>query len=385
MAAVYLKGHSCEASLTVSSTLNQLCQLKANWLPETNFTYRATRVPIGYDEDQLKRWLKDNTFRTTGVQVIHVESMVTTSKDEVCATFSAPVKIMENSQPQHTTDCDISVDSTFEGITPLYDAKRKAKADIIAVPGLGTNAIWTFRPPSQNSIWLRDFLPKDIPNCRIMLCGYDSQVQQSNSGALAKDYALSMLRSIVDIREKTKTTNRPIIFIGHSLGGIIIQWILLKASESGALPNHKRLFDHCKGIMFFGVPNKGLNNPPLEVMTQDQPNHDLILSILKEENGDTPGHLLKLNTEFVSKVKPRKSIQKCCYYEQRKSPTPVKNEEGKWERKGEKTMMVDENSAEIPNLKCDVEPLNRNHSDLTKFTGYDQDYITVMQRLRGWV
>lgn len=74
---------------------------------------------------------------------------------------------------------------------------------IIAIPGLATNAIWTFRPKSQAEIWLRDLLPKDISNCRVLLYGYDSKVIGSSDTSAAPQVAQSMGNSITRFRQKT--------------------------------------------------------------------------------------------------------------------------------------------------------------------------------------
>jgi hypothetical protein len=52
---------------------------------------------------------------------------------------------------------------------------------IVAIHGLGGHAMntWTHRPSKK--MWLRDFLPGDIPNARVMTFGYDARVIDSRS------------------------------------------------------------------------------------------------------------------------------------------------------------------------------------------------------------
>lgn len=70
-------------------------------------------------------------------------------------------------------------------------------------------------------MWLRDFLPEDLPNARILTYGYDTKLVGSLSNARISEYAKQFLESIEDARDSAP--DRPIIFIGHSLGGLLIK------------------------------------------------------------------------------------------------------------------------------------------------------------------
>lgn len=85
-------------------------------------------------------------------------------------------------------------------------------------------------------MWLRDSLAHDIPNMRIFIYGYDTQMDGSASFANLDDLANEFQERIKSIRNyprlrrtKILTTNpeRPLILIGHSLGGIIIKAVCL--------------------------------------------------------------------------------------------------------------------------------------------------------------
>ena len=49
-------------------------------------------------------------------------------------------------------------------------------------------------------------------------------------------------------------SKRPIIFIAHSLGGIIVKQALVWANTE---PQYQTLKDHTLGIVFFGTPHRG--------------------------------------------------------------------------------------------------------------------------------
>lgn len=70
-------------------------------------------------------------------------------------------------------------------------------------------------------MWLRDFIPMDIPHARILTYGYNTQLAESQCNARISEYASQFLETLKDARHGEP--HRPIIFIGHSLGGLIIK------------------------------------------------------------------------------------------------------------------------------------------------------------------
>lgn len=72
-------------------------------------------------------------------------------------------------------------------------------------------------------MWLRDALPKDIPTARIMTYGYNSIIANSTSMQNLEDLATSFRDSLLPLVRSD--TLRPIIFIGHSLGGLIVKQV----------------------------------------------------------------------------------------------------------------------------------------------------------------
>lgn len=54
------------------------------------------------------------------------------------------------------------------------------RGSIVAVHGFG-GPLHTWTHDVSGKLWLRDFLPKDLPGARIMSFGYDSMVVNSKS------------------------------------------------------------------------------------------------------------------------------------------------------------------------------------------------------------
>ena len=94
-------------------------------------------------------------------------------------------------------------------------------SSIVAVHGLGGDKYDTWE--DDGKIWLRDFLPAKVPNARIMTYGYNSIVAFSKSVAEIEDFAVDLLGRLNDERRTAQEKARPVIFICHSLGGVVVK------------------------------------------------------------------------------------------------------------------------------------------------------------------
>ncbi|KAM7187803.1 Alpha/Beta hydrolase fold [Rhypophila sp. PSN 637] len=135
------------------------------------------------------------------------------------------------------------------------DGMNTKVADIILVHGLNGRRMrtWTL----DNCCWPRDLLPRTLPGTRIMTFGYDSAVVRS-TGTSTNSVGLHAGSLLSDLSARRKDNpQRPIIFIGHSLGGIVIKEALCKASEAGSPSYQKQIFDSTYSIIFLATPHRG--------------------------------------------------------------------------------------------------------------------------------
>lgn len=68
--------------------------------------------------------------------------------------------------------------------------------------GLDGDAIETWTHPKSKALWLKDFLPLQIPDVRIMTFGYNTDAAFRQSTAEVVDLAKSLLAGLVDKREE---------------------------------------------------------------------------------------------------------------------------------------------------------------------------------------
>ena len=150
---------------------------------------------------------------------------------------------------------------------PLVDkpSVNTHEVDIVAVHGLNGRAFGTWTVESLNeethekiyTNWIKDFLPSDIRGARIFTYSYESHVLFSKSRATVNDFAQKLLFALK--ARRIGQERRPIIFIAHSLGGIVCKQALILAKEDA---NFRTLLESTVGILFFGTPHRGANNTP---------------------------------------------------------------------------------------------------------------------------
>jgi protein SERAC1 len=98
------------------------------------------------------------------------------------------------------------------------------------VHGLGGDSFSTWTKDGVN--WLSDLLPLKaadgaFQNARIMTYGYDARVFirpfAAKTTGRTFTFAEALLGDLSDMRSSQEEKVRPLIFMGHSLGGIVIK------------------------------------------------------------------------------------------------------------------------------------------------------------------
>lgn len=117
-------------------------------------------------------------------------------------------------------------------------------------------------------MWLRDELPHDLPDFRIMIYGYDSNLEGSTSFQNLLDMGQKFRNAI---REARPRPAKPLILLGHSFGGLVIHEPI-SLLRKGHTDSDRLTFGAIKGVVFFGVPSQGMDIKSLIPMVGNQSN-----------------------------------------------------------------------------------------------------------------
>lgn len=110
------------------------------------------------------------------------------------------------------------------GIKALYSSQSSV-VDIVFVHGLTGDREKTWALENQEP-WPKTLLPTELPNIRVLTFGYDANVV--NLGGVVSEnrianHAMNLITALASYREKDDTQERPIIFVCHSLGGLVCE------------------------------------------------------------------------------------------------------------------------------------------------------------------
>lgn len=145
----------------------------------------------------------------------------------------------------------------------------------ISISGLASHPFgsWAERSTTSHFMWLRDRLPRDFPQLRSIIYGYDSHLLKSQSFQGIEDLALAFLAGLKSIGRALKSA-KPVVFLAYSLGGIILKSTLLEMANSGKLGEF--MLSLVQEVIFLGVPNKGMEISHWLPMVHGQLNSDLV-------------------------------------------------------------------------------------------------------------
>ncbi|KAI0840854.1 hypothetical protein F5Y06DRAFT_294126 [Hypoxylon sp. FL0890] len=134
------------------------------------------------------------------------------------------------------------------------DPEAFEHVDIIAVHGLNGHYLKTWTDENTGVNWLKDIIPRVVPAARVMSFWYNSTLQFSKSTSDILDFAHQLLENIIAARKTIQESYRPIIFICHSLGGLVFKQAFNIAKEDD---KYLTIEKHVQGVMFFGTPHRG--------------------------------------------------------------------------------------------------------------------------------
>ncbi|KAF7551743.1 hypothetical protein G7Z17_g4777 [Cylindrodendrum hubeiense] len=221
--------------------------------------------------------------------------------------------------------------------------------------------------------------PEEHPQgLEVVAEGVDPVIEYKASAIPNYQYLYDHARALVsDLSRKRKITNtleRPIIFIAHSIGGLVLKSALIHsdAARQGALLEQRSIKLSTYGILFMGTPHQGGNGVQLGRVLANVASvfiaaDDRLLKHLERDSEwlqQQLGQYGPISGDFVTKFA----------YEEYKTPTLL----------GHSIMVVPKASAVVPG-QADAEPIvaHGDHISMVKFPSRDNvDYTTVSEQLQ---
>ncbi|KAI9710445.1 MAG: hypothetical protein M1812_007413 [Candelaria pacifica] len=263
------------------------------------------------------------------------------------------------------------------GLKILYepDPPSRAVTDICFVHGLtgGWDSTWTAE--DSHEPWPKTLLKQDISDVRILSWGYDADIVKlwnPASNNRVGNHAQNLIGDLA--RRRVELENRKLIFVVHSLGGLVVEEALYLSWNSP--DEHLRPVARATvAIAFLGTPHHGTDKASwgqsglrLAKLTS-QFNEDLVR--LLEPGSEM---LASIQSRFHGNLRIRREenneVAITCFYEE--YPYPVIGE------------IVPQHSAILPGYG--QYGLNANHVGMTKFgSREDNNYERVVGELQRWV
>lgn len=242
----------------------------------------------------------------------------------------------------------------------------------MAIHGLAESADETWTHANTGINWLRDYLPsaaKGALRPRIFSYRYkaDISILLSTDGANnILQQAHTLVTRLQAERSLSDTSKRPLIFICHGMGGIIVKRALAFSATqvSNKVTHNYSIYISTFGIIFLGTPHHGMESAGLQSMAQTHyaPNEITVVMTRHHEI------LQNITDQFAPLVK---QFHVFFFWEQTKT-----------QFKYESSYVVREDSAAPLWDDTERSAIRANHSQMCKFNSENSsEYRTILDAL----
>ncbi|OAA33893.1 pfs domain-containing protein [Beauveria brongniartii RCEF 3172] len=274
-------------------------------------------------------------------------------------------QVAQDHRPDHSVP-ERTTDQTRKRLTIVYPEQTRvaaddAEVDIVAVHGLGSDADWSWicKDGEKHINWLRDpdMLPAQVPRARIIVYRYESTWHVDAPQTRLQLCGEELVHSLHAFR--AGRPSRPLVLVGHSLGGNVIVQAFLYANDDS---KYEPLVKTTVGLVFLGTPFRGSKWQPLaDALAQLMRPAGSHRGMMRELGFDEPA--LRDSVQRFCKLCNKLSTVVACFSELRKTDFG--------RRLGivgvAKGMIVEETSACIPGF--DRYALEKDHLRINKYYG----------------
>lgn len=234
---------------------------------------------------------------------------------------------------------------------------------------------------SNKLFWPKELLPSTLPNVCIYSWGYDADIGKFMSSAGLNTlyrHAQNLLNDLATLQESKKDHPLPLIFVAHSLGGLVVKDALNQSTETGN-KRLKEIVSATLGICFLGTPHRGSQSASLgrklfritEVIAAQRANTQLLQTL--EKNSDT---LERITKSFYETLRTHERLHIFSFCEEKEV-----------RKLGFlSAVIVYPDSAQVGYGNEEIGSIPANHSDMVRFgSAKDPGFIKVAGVLKRWV
>jgi len=248
--------------------------------------------------------------------------------------------------------------------------------DICFIHGLTGDRDRTWTAHGQPHPWPKTLLaPKLEFGARILTYGYDAYLVSKGMASQNRlaDHARNMVNDLATNRTSQGAANRPLVFVAHSLGGIICKKAILFSQQKHGEPEIESIFKCTKGIIFMGTPHRGAwmatwAKIPVSAFGIVKSTNPYLLGTLSGE--EVLGSIQTDFGELLHKMSTSETpIEVTCFYEELALPLVGK--------------VVSTDSATIPNYNAIS--IYADHREMARFSSVeDRGFISIVGLLNKW-
>lgn len=229
---------------------------------------------------------------------------------------------------------------------------------IVAIHGIYEDAESTWKHTATSTVWLRDLLDYESLRVRVLIYSYEvnnQKAQHSDSVQEILPYAQTLLQHLFETRESSNTSRRPLIFVCHGVGGLILKRAILLSHQasSDAIDGLRSVYVSTSSILYLATPHLGIDpetQKRIDKKTKGQSVNNAFVRSLESRSVA----IQSLNCDFMS-IQER--FQSSLFWEELKTTLG-------WKR----VLYVEQNSAAPAWAQTERCGIHATHFDMCKFS-----------------
>jgi pimeloyl-ACP methyl ester carboxylesterase len=200
-------------------------------------------------------------------------------------------------------------------VKPISGDCANPRLSVIFVHGLGGDAVgtWCYEGGEDGGYFWPRGLAEDMSGLAVYSLGYPADKASWGSGWPIAEAAVAVLERLMSNRALRASGDTPIVFVCHSLGGLIIKKLVLIADRDRGQDAQKGKFlDRIRGVVFLATPHGG------SIMATIPSQLQWFVSDAMRDLKANDAALLDLSNSYRNCIADNRGrIRHCVFYEKR--------------------------------------------------------------------